>query len=336
MDYTTRIPFDDEPLRDLDLGQSASDDELHDDELANLALDLKVEKARPKPAQKIVPAMPTSTFDYAALPKDVAADARQIAERIHIRTHDYAIETGRDLLKIKDRLDHGLFEPWVTAEFDFTVRTAQNYMAAASAVLKYERLASLPLQALYQLGVSTVPDTVLASIAETVGVGGSVPTAADVKGQIAAATGKASRPMPAKAVTATVSKNSIPPAPKPTLTALAPVPGVKAPPPAAPTVVIPTETEGPVLETAAETPAVDKDLKAQPDRMHLAIEKAVSILQRRLGDKFVSFQRLMDNIDLERFVTALRNAEPLPAAATPVITLASNALTPVENAHKAA
>src|SRR3954468_22175338 len=80
------------------------------------------------------PAAPVG-FDYSTIPADVAKEARAVAARINERNRAAQaaiLETGRDLLAIKERLEHGRFLAWIDAEFGMTPRTAQNYMQAAS------------------------------------------------------------------------------------------------------------------------------------------------------------------------------------------------------------
>src|SRR3954447_14910586 len=74
-------------------------------------------------------------FDYDTLAPEIAAEARAAPGRINERIRAYQgaiIEAGRDLLAIKERLEHGSFLAWIEAEFGMTGRTAQNYMMAAS------------------------------------------------------------------------------------------------------------------------------------------------------------------------------------------------------------
>src|SRR3954468_8151062 len=87
-------------------------------------------------------------FNYSALPADVAAAARAAADRIkgrHQRQIAAIIETGRDLLAIKERLGHGWFLAWLQAEFAWTDRTARNYMQVVEQFAdKTEIISDLP------------------------------------------------------------------------------------------------------------------------------------------------------------------------------------------------
>lgn len=101
-----------------------------------------------------------SSFDYSALPADVADEARGVAKRI-IENQELhlamAVEAGRDLSAIKDKLGHGNWLPWLERECRINARTAQNYMAAAEAFgPKYETVAYLPASTVYRLAAPKV------------------------------------------------------------------------------------------------------------------------------------------------------------------------------------
>jgi len=103
-------------------------------------------------------------FDYSALPADVASAARATADRIkdrHQRQIAAIIETGRDLLAIKERLGHGWFLAWLQAEFAWAERTARNYMLAAQQFPdKSAIIADLPLNEVYLLAAPSTPPSV--------------------------------------------------------------------------------------------------------------------------------------------------------------------------------
>ena len=73
-------------------------------------------------------------FNYSDLPTPVAAEIEAATARIKgrlVRQVTDMIETGRDLLDVKSKLDHGQFEPWLYSEFGMAVRTAQRFMRAS-------------------------------------------------------------------------------------------------------------------------------------------------------------------------------------------------------------
>src|SRR5947207_1074192 len=90
------------------------------------------------------------SFDYGSVGANVATDLRDIAGRIRGRICASVIETGRDLLRVRDRLDHGEFLQWIAAECFLTPRSAQNAMAAARwAEGKNEIVSHLPPTVIY-------------------------------------------------------------------------------------------------------------------------------------------------------------------------------------------
>lgn len=99
-------------------------------------------------------------FDYASLPRDVADAARSTAERIRSRLSSSVIETGRDLLTIKERLGHGNFLAWIEAEFGMNERSAQRYMNSANMLGKYDTVSHLPPTTIYALSAKSTPDDV--------------------------------------------------------------------------------------------------------------------------------------------------------------------------------
>jgi hypothetical protein len=115
----------------------------------------------------------TPGFDYDSLPTDIRAEAKAVAERIKARMTASVIDTGRDLLQVKGRLDHGQFGKWLSAEFGLTERTAQNYMAAAELVGKYETVSVLQPRSLYLLAAPSTPEPVKQQVVDRL-AGGEV------------------------------------------------------------------------------------------------------------------------------------------------------------------
>lgn len=104
------------------------------------------------------PATPPD-FDYAPLDPADAELAQFAAKCIRERTRYAAIENGRDLLAVKNRLEHGAFLQWLKAEVDVSERTAQNLMAAAKLVdSKLAIVAVLPVTAIYLQAAPSTPD----------------------------------------------------------------------------------------------------------------------------------------------------------------------------------
>lgn len=116
-----------------------------------------------------------ASFDYSALPADVAAEAVEVARRIKGRTRRIGqeiIEIGRDLILIKDRVGHGNFLPWLEAEFGWSERTAQNYIQSAQAFgEKSATVADLPPTIIYNLSAPSTPAPVREKIVERLEAG---------------------------------------------------------------------------------------------------------------------------------------------------------------------
>ena len=117
-----------------------------------------------------VPSIEPAAFDYSILPDDVADEARAVAQRVsgrNQRQNDLAFDTGKDLLSIKDRLGHGNWGKWLKAEFNWTERTAQNFMSVAQKFEgKYETVSHLPATTVYALAGPSTPEPLRNQIIE--------------------------------------------------------------------------------------------------------------------------------------------------------------------------
>src|SRR5687767_10360995 len=75
-----------------------------------------------------------AVFDYSELTEDFQGELIAAADRIRKRTRRAVtdiIENGRDLLTVKSELEHGQFLAWIKAEFAWSERAAEYYMALA-------------------------------------------------------------------------------------------------------------------------------------------------------------------------------------------------------------
>jgi hypothetical protein len=98
-----------------------------------------------------------ASFDfYSTLAPDLAEEARATAGRIKDRSRASYIDTGNDLIAIKEKLGHGRFGPWLDAEFSMSARQAESFMAAARCAIKYEINAYLPATVLISLAAPGV------------------------------------------------------------------------------------------------------------------------------------------------------------------------------------
>lgn len=104
-----------------------------------------------------------SRYDYSGLPVNVAKQVRSAADRIKKRlkrTVSDIIQTGLDLVAVKEQLSHGEWGVWLEAEFEWKHATASRFMCVAEKFLNLRNLDSLPIRpsALYLLAQPSVPD----------------------------------------------------------------------------------------------------------------------------------------------------------------------------------
>jgi hypothetical protein len=114
-------------------------------------------------------------FDYSTLPADVAAEAMATAKSIRNRTRFVIVSVGDSLTKIKMRLPHGMFGKWLSAEFGWTERTAQNYMSAAALASKCETVSVLRPKTLYLLAAPATPEPVRQVVIDRFNAGEVIP-----------------------------------------------------------------------------------------------------------------------------------------------------------------
>ena len=103
-------------------------------------------------------------FDYTSLDLDTAQFIQEQTGEIRglmRRTAQDIFEIGQKLLQVKAKLGHGRFGTWLTVEFDWTERTAQQFMNVARQ-FKAENFADLQLapSALYLLAAPSTPPKV--------------------------------------------------------------------------------------------------------------------------------------------------------------------------------
>ena len=103
-------------------------------------------------------------FDYTSLDLDTAQFIQEQTGEIRglmRRTAQDIFEIGQKLLQVKAKLGHGRFGTWLTVEFDWTERTAQQFMNVARQ-FKVENFADLQLapSALYLLAAPSTPPKV--------------------------------------------------------------------------------------------------------------------------------------------------------------------------------
>ena len=81
------------------------------------------------------------------------------------RIRQEMVAVGRDLLRAKNLLPRGQWIPWLKAEFEMSVRTAENYMNVADRIGdQFASLANLRLETAYRLAARSTPDTVIEAV----------------------------------------------------------------------------------------------------------------------------------------------------------------------------
>ena len=107
------------------------------------------------------------------------------------------VDVGRDLLEVKEHLEHGQFKAWVERECGLRLRTAERLMQAVAVLGKSVNLTYLPPDGLLALAARTAPRPAVDAIVDR-NDAGERPTAADIKRALAVAKGqlRASQPEP--------------------------------------------------------------------------------------------------------------------------------------------
>jgi hypothetical protein len=109
----------------------------------------------------------------------IDAAAERIRLRLRHSTEDI-IAIGKDLLMVKEQLEHGRFEAWIKAEFAMTLRTAERFMSVAERFGKDDIVSDLSASALYLLAAPSTPEPVIDEVKERAASGEKV-TVADIK-----------------------------------------------------------------------------------------------------------------------------------------------------------
>ena len=115
--------------------------------------------------------MAAGEFDYDALDPELQEHTRAAAVRIRDRLKRNLIETGRDLIGVKERLGHGLFGAWLKAEFNMSERSAERYMNAARLLAKSDIVSDLPPTVIHVLSAPSAPSHVVDELLEAAKAG---------------------------------------------------------------------------------------------------------------------------------------------------------------------
>jgi len=83
------------------------------------------------------------------------------------RTSEGIVSVGQSLMKVKEVLEHGQFQEWLSAEFEMTYRMALNFMRVAERFGdKSEIISHLPVTILYELAAPSTSDEVVEGVLE--------------------------------------------------------------------------------------------------------------------------------------------------------------------------
>jgi hypothetical protein len=124
-------------------------------------------------------------FAYASVRSDIANQMRTAAHCIQQLHRAAAVDIGRELIAIKERIEHGNFVEWIEHECQMPIRTAQRAMKAAEMVERNDKLSYLLAD-----GLLTLSSRAAKPIAEKI-IGRidacEKPSASEIKEQIAGA-----------------------------------------------------------------------------------------------------------------------------------------------------
>ena len=128
------------------------------------------------------PALAPRDFDYTSIPTDIADQMRAAADRVRNLHRATVIDVGRELIAIKNQVEHGQFVAWVERELGMSIRAAQRAMQAAEMVSKNDKLSYLPKDGLLTLAsraAAPIMDEVIARVEA-----GERPSVAEIKERV--------------------------------------------------------------------------------------------------------------------------------------------------------
>jgi hypothetical protein len=123
------------------------------------------------------------SFDYAALPKEVAAVAKRLAETIRNerkRGVEIVIAIGNALRAARRDMEHGQWLHWLEVEAEMDPRTAQRYIAAAEYVEQFaqgkcDTLSYLEITTVHRLVAASTPESVKIEVGQRLVEGEKIP-----------------------------------------------------------------------------------------------------------------------------------------------------------------
>jgi hypothetical protein len=88
------------------------------------------------------------------------------------RTAEDVIEIGNALIRQKEKLPHGMFLPWIEAEFDMSQSAADRFVQFARVYTgKLPTVGNLPPTALYELAAPSTPPEIQAEVERRIAAG---------------------------------------------------------------------------------------------------------------------------------------------------------------------
>lgn len=126
-------------------------------------------------------------FSYAVLDPSAEAVVRDAAEIIHGVQKAYTSEVARQLLRAKNALPHGAFEPWVRDVLDIKLRTARYHLENARWLDdKPATLADLPPTVVHALADRRAPSEIVSGVVADAHAGAAL-DAGSIRAKLAAA-----------------------------------------------------------------------------------------------------------------------------------------------------
>jgi hypothetical protein len=124
-------------------------------------------------------------YDYSQIDaqhrNQVMLSARRIKVKAERSKHDL-LDIGKELVAVKERLEHGQFTDWIEQEFGMSMRTAQRFMNVYETYGgKNDTVSFLHDSALYMLSGPNIPEAARQEVEEEAKATGKSPTKARVK-----------------------------------------------------------------------------------------------------------------------------------------------------------
>ncbi|WP_159946340.1 DUF3102 domain-containing protein [Rhizobium sp. 18065] len=251
-------------------------------------------------------------FDYSGVSEAVAAEAEEAARKIRDRLRGSIIDTGSDLIAIKEKLRHGKFGAWLTFHFNMSERTAQNFMNAAAAFADTPKVVDLlPPATVYKLAAKGAPLEVRQSVVNQIAAG-ATPSQKEIEARLASAKGEERKKRDqvraeqeeAKAWSARERELQAAGRSDEDITAERNRWNAKKARKDRKREKLADEEK----TRAQRSQRAAEELMQRQQEMETFATKAATILKKRLADKFDEFREIILKVDFEKFKQAMQNA----------------------------